>query len=157
MCDTKLPSGLVTDNIRKTLDNMSNKLKDWEDRRQANASEPQETEVTHRYNTRETRKPPGNFTVEIPVRRSPRTRACRVENENSKRPRAPSTEESESSPIETQSLKPKLELPKPPWETPLVYPPNGPRKEVIDYDDLKRLNSNSYLNDNIINFYLKYD
>ncbi|RPB12445.1 hypothetical protein P167DRAFT_156606 [Morchella conica CCBAS932] len=70
--------------------------------------------------------------------------------------RAPSTEESESSPIETQSLKPKLELPKPPWETPLVYPPNGPRKEVIDYDDLKRLNSNSYLNDNIINFYLKY-
>ncbi|KAI5838050.1 hypothetical protein DFP73DRAFT_565605 [Morchella snyderi] len=143
----------------KTLDNMSNKLKYWEDRSQVNASEPQETEITRRYTTYEPKKLSRNFKVEIPVlRRSPRrTRACRVENENSKRPRAPSTEEFEySSPIETQSPKPKLELPKPPWETPLVYPPNGPRKEVIDYDDLKRLNSNSYLNDNIINFYLKY-
>lgn len=159
MCDAKLPSEPVTDNNRRTLDNMSNNLKDWEDRRQANASEPQETEVTRRYNTHETKKPKFLDKVEIPVRRSPRrTRACRVENENSKRPRSPSTEEFEySSPIETQSPKPKLELPKPPWETPLVYPLNGPRKEVIDYDDLKRLNSNSYLNDNIINFYLKYD
>lgn len=71
-----------------------------------------------------------------------------------KRSRGSPTSEPEDSLRETKI--PKLELPKPRWETSLVYPPTGPKREVVDYDDLSRLNSDQFLNDNIVNFYLRY-
>lgn len=71
-----------------------------------------------------------------------------------KRSRGSPPSEPEDSLRETKI--PKLELPKPRWETSLVYPPTGPKREVVDYDDLSRLNSDQFLNDNIVNFYLRY-
>jgi len=49
----------------------------------------------------------------------------------------------------------KLELPKPRWLSSLVYPFEGPKKQVVEYEDLARLGAEEFLNDNLINFYLR--
>lgn len=94
--------------------------------------------------------------VEIPVavRRSTRNKPDRMEkagNISLKRSRGSSTDD-----FREPSVSSKLELPKPRWKKSLVYPPIGPKREIVDYDDLSRLNSNQFLNDNIVNFYLRY-
>ncbi|KAI9807097.1 MAG: hypothetical protein M1825_005814 [Sarcosagium campestre] len=42
------------------------------------------------------------------------------------------------------------------WKSPLVYPPTGLRKTVVEFTDLPRLEPGTFLNDNIISFYLRY-
>ncbi|RPA76861.1 hypothetical protein BJ508DRAFT_197989, partial [Ascobolus immersus RN42] len=37
----------------------------------------------------------------------------------------------------------------------LVFPPTGRDRAIVEYDDLTRLNQGEFLNDNLINFYLK--
>jgi Ulp1 family protease len=49
---------------------------------------------------------------------------------------------------------PKLELPTP-WKQPLLYPFEGSKRANVDYEDLVRLSPTEFLNDNIINFYLR--
>lgn len=41
-----------------------------------------------------------------------------------------------------------------PWKTPLVYPPTGRNRAVVEWSDLARLDDDEYLNDNIISFCL---
>ncbi|PUU80151.1 hypothetical protein B9Z19DRAFT_976136 [Tuber borchii] len=50
----------------------------------------------------------------------------------------------------------KLELPKPKWLSSLLYPFEGPKRQVVEYEDLARLGAEEFLNDNLINFYLRY-
>ncbi|RPB03543.1 hypothetical protein L873DRAFT_1669415, partial [Choiromyces venosus 120613-1] len=38
----------------------------------------------------------------------------------------------------------------------LVYPFEGPKRQVVEYEDLARLDAEEFLNDNLINFYLRY-
>ncbi|KAG0636411.1 hypothetical protein HOY80DRAFT_891383, partial [Tuber brumale] len=37
----------------------------------------------------------------------------------------------------------------------LVYPFEGPKRQVVEYEDLARLGAEEFLNDNLINFYLR--
>ncbi|KAF8442642.1 hypothetical protein BGX38DRAFT_1096039, partial [Terfezia claveryi] len=38
----------------------------------------------------------------------------------------------------------------------LVWPPSGKKRVTVDYQDLERLEEEQFLNDNIINFYLRF-
>ena len=42
------------------------------------------------------------------------------------------------------------------WKHALVYPPTGKGKATVDFEDLERLDDGQFLNDNLIDFYLKY-
>lgn len=44
----------------------------------------------------------------------------------------------------------------PKWNQPLLYPFEGTKRANVDFKDLTRLNPTEFLNDNIINFYLRY-
>jgi hypothetical protein len=44
----------------------------------------------------------------------------------------------------------------PAWDRPLLYPPQGPKRVSVDFQDLKRLRDGEFLNDNLIGFYLRY-
>ena len=44
----------------------------------------------------------------------------------------------------------------PPWKHPLVYPPTGKKKTTVEYSDLPRLDEGEFLNDNLVEFYLRY-
>ena len=39
---------------------------------------------------------------------------------------------------------------------PVIYPPTGRRRAHVDFDDLLRLDDGEFLNDNLIDFYMKY-
>ncbi|KAF8425561.1 hypothetical protein EV426DRAFT_573198 [Tirmania nivea] len=56
------------------------------------------------------------------------------------------------SPSRPLSLMSKADRDKPP----LVWPPSGKKRVTVDYQDLERLEEEQFLNDNIINFYLRY-
>jgi sentrin-specific protease 7 len=43
-----------------------------------------------------------------------------------------------------------------PWEHPLSYPFEGRKKAVVEFDDLSRLDEGEFLNDNLIQFYLRW-
>lgn len=49
----------------------------------------------------------------------------------------------------------RLEL-GPEWRGPVVFPRNPPHMATVEFQDLKRLNEGFYLNDNLIEFYLRY-
>lgn len=55
----------------------------------------------------------------------------------------------------TRSKSPEIKLP-PQWPGPLLYPFEGPKRTNVDHEDLNRLKNSEFLNDNIINFYLRY-
>jgi len=38
---------------------------------------------------------------------------------------------------------------------PVIYPPIGRQRAPVDFDDLLRLDNGNFLNDNLINFYMK--
>ena len=42
------------------------------------------------------------------------------------------------------------------WQKSLTYPATGRHRTTVDADDIPRLNEDEFLNDNIINFYLKW-
>lgn len=42
------------------------------------------------------------------------------------------------------------------WQRSLVYPPTGKNRATVDQDDIVRLDEGEFLNDNLINFYLRY-
>lgn len=42
------------------------------------------------------------------------------------------------------------------WTSSLVYPAEGPKKATVDAVDIDRLDEGEYLNDNLIEFYLRY-
>ncbi|KAI9664229.1 MAG: hypothetical protein M1831_002408 [Alyxoria varia] len=44
----------------------------------------------------------------------------------------------------------------PRWQKPLVFPKTGRSKATVDFEDLKRLDDEEFLNDNIISFCLRY-
>jgi len=44
----------------------------------------------------------------------------------------------------------------PKWSEPLTWPFTGPRRCTIDYEDLDRFGTDEFLNDNLINFFLRY-
>lgn len=145
---------------RKYFAKLHNSLKDWEDRENAESHRlaPGEPVVTRQQNSHQMKNTLRPSTES--VRRSTRNKMDKTEAMEilpPKRSRGSPIDESENLPRETGLSKtPKLELPRPRWATSLVYPPTGPKREVVDYDDLSRLNSNQFLNDNIVNFYLRY-
>lgn len=51
---------------------------------------------------------------------------------------------------------PQLSYPEVPWKSALLYPFEGAKRANVDYGDLKRLEDEEFLNDNIINFYMRY-
>lgn len=55
-----------------------------------------------------------------------------------------------------EKRKPKLPYPAVAWKSALLYPFDGPKRANVDYGDLKRLEDEEFLNDNIINFYMRY-
>ena len=58
---------------------------------------------------------------------------------------------------EAPDLPPRSRMEKgKPWRHPLVYPPEGKRKATVIFEDLDRLDDDQFLNDNLIDFYLKY-
>lgn len=44
----------------------------------------------------------------------------------------------------------------PRWTRPLVYPFEGQKRANVDFEDLDRLNPEEFLNDNLVNFYIRY-
>ncbi|CAG8001366.1 unnamed protein product [Penicillium olsonii] len=42
------------------------------------------------------------------------------------------------------------------WKEPLVYPPNGKKKAEVNLEDRDRLREDTYLNDNLIAFYMRF-
>ncbi|CAG8126402.1 unnamed protein product [Penicillium salamii] len=42
------------------------------------------------------------------------------------------------------------------WKQPLVYPPNGKKKAEVNIEDRDRLREDTYLNDNLIAFYMRF-
>lgn len=42
------------------------------------------------------------------------------------------------------------------WKTSLVFPATGKNRTTVDADDIPRLDEGEFLNDNLINFYLRY-
>jgi len=44
----------------------------------------------------------------------------------------------------------------PKWKRPLVYPPEGPRRESVTWDDLSRLEDDEYLNDSLVALFMRY-
>ena len=43
-----------------------------------------------------------------------------------------------------------------PWKHPLVYPRTGKKKVTVDFDDLERLDEGQLLNDNLVEFAIRY-
>ena len=43
-----------------------------------------------------------------------------------------------------------------PWQNPLTYPRSGRKRATVIFDDLKRLDDDEFLNDNLIAFFLRY-
>jgi Ulp1 family protease len=43
----------------------------------------------------------------------------------------------------------------PTWDSPLVYPQTGKKRTTVEYSDLYRLDDGEFLNDNIIEFYIR--
>ena len=41
------------------------------------------------------------------------------------------------------------------WKKPLIFPPAGKKRATVDFDDLPRLDEGQFLNDNLIEFYLR--
>jgi Ulp1 family protease len=82
--------------------------------------------------------------VDIPAKR---TRAVSLQD----------SDEEEAIPKKQPRLapKPKPKLPQR-WSRPLLYPYDGPRRQNVDWEDLKRLLPEEFLNDNIINFYIRF-
>ncbi|KAF2841180.1 cysteine proteinase [Patellaria atrata CBS 101060] len=42
------------------------------------------------------------------------------------------------------------------WEQPVVYPASGRNRSTVNFDDLLRLDDGEFLNDNIVEFYIRY-
>ncbi|KAL7936680.1 hypothetical protein V8C35DRAFT_296125 [Trichoderma chlorosporum] len=42
------------------------------------------------------------------------------------------------------------------WQAPLVFPPTGKNRATVDKIDIPRLDENEFLNDNLVNFYIRY-
>ena len=42
------------------------------------------------------------------------------------------------------------------WKHPLVYPPTGKKKTTVEFSDLIRLDEGQFLNDNLVEFYLRF-
>jgi Ulp1 family protease len=59
------------------------------------------------------------------------------------------------SPTPDVKLKPKADLGVK-WEYPVVYPPVGKKRTTVEFSDLERLDDGEFLNDNLIEFYLKF-
>ncbi|KAI5780845.1 hypothetical protein EDC01DRAFT_667432 [Geopyxis carbonaria] len=71
--------------------------------------------------------------------------------------RRPQENKNQDETKETHSIaRPKLDLPCPEWKTPLLYPFQGQKRANVEYGDLRRLRGTEFLNDNLINFYLRY-
>lgn len=102
-------------------------------------------------NTRSTRSTAASSSLAMLTYKPPK-RKTRNENpihmEKSKRIKSLSVEADEPD-------EPEIEIP-PPWSGPLLFPFHGPKRTNVDHEDLKRLQKKEFLNDNIINFYLRY-
>ena len=55
-----------------------------------------------------------------------------------------------------QPVKPLPHDNGPEWKKPLVYPRDGKKKAIVEFEDLERLDDEQFLNDNLIGFYLRY-
>ena len=68
---------------------------------------------------------------------------------------------SKLSPSPFEGLTPELRYSRthnlgPRWPKPLIYPKVGKKKTTVEYVDLERLDEGEYLNDNLIEFYLRF-
>ncbi|GAB7351055.1 hypothetical protein MBLNU459_g1535t1 [Dothideomycetes sp. NU459] len=43
----------------------------------------------------------------------------------------------------------------PKWDSPLIFPPTGPKRTTVDAQDIERLDDGEFLNDNIVSFALR--
>lgn len=89
---------------------------------------------------------------------------CRPVPDNSLQPRARDEQPRQSSRVAPRFPSPSpppeperwTEIHKPrPWQHPVVYPSEGPRRTTIDFGDLPRLDEGEFLNDNLISFALR--
>ncbi|UKZ57683.1 hypothetical protein TrVGV298_011543 [Trichoderma virens] len=71
----------------------------------------------------------------------------------STRSSGPSTRHRMPSPIGWTQLNPEWHES---WQAPLVFPPTGKNRATVDKIDIPRLDENEFLNDNLINFYIRY-
>ncbi|KAL7790829.1 hypothetical protein V8C37DRAFT_383343 [Trichoderma ceciliae] len=71
----------------------------------------------------------------------------------STRTSAPSTRRRMSSPEGWTELHPDWQIS---WLAPLVFPPTGKNRATVDKIDIPRLDEKEFLNDNLINFYIRY-
>lgn len=79
-----------------------------------------------------------------------------VERQSARRPRVRSMQKN---PIdEEEEPRPKSEprVVGAPWQKPLTYPSTGPKKQTIEWADLKRLEDEELLNDSIVGLFLRY-
>jgi len=44
----------------------------------------------------------------------------------------------------------------PPWKTALMYPPHGKKRATVEFDDLRRLDDDEFLNDSLVSLFLRY-
>ncbi|KAL7275780.1 hypothetical protein RUND412_001259 [Rhizina undulata] len=157
------------DAAKRWFENQRNQLRDWDERlEKTKAREAKEKVAEALVLEVQKRRILGiNPKVEITPRKSMRGKiAAKLEKEPEKTDRVPEKPKRTRSPSpdrepeKTRELRltkiRKLDLPKPKWKRPLIYPFEGPKKETVDYEDLDRLNSEEFLNDNLINFYLRY-
>ncbi|KAI9149279.1 ulp1 protease family [Paramyrothecium foliicola] len=67
----------------------------------------------------------------------------------------PTTEEAKAAPV--QALKSNIyDHWEDNWTKSLVYPATGKNRTTVDKDDISRLDEGQFLNDNLINFYIRY-
>ncbi|KAK5953561.1 hypothetical protein OHC33_005505 [Knufia fluminis] len=54
----------------------------------------------------------------------------------------------------TLNLDPRRQGPE--WKTPLMYPPDGAKRESVTWDDLARLEDDEFLNDSLVGLFIRY-
>lgn len=98
-----------------------------------------------------------------------------METERTERPRISESTEPEPQPTRStrsqrQAQRSTSPYYKPPWternrgwretywkgDTSLIYPPQGDKRATVDRQDIIRLNEGEFLNDNVLQFYLRY-
>ncbi|KAK0758455.1 hypothetical protein N5P37_008853 [Trichoderma harzianum] len=75
------------------------------------------------------------------------------ESRRSTRSSAPTTRYRMPSPVGWTQVNPDWHES---WQAPLVFPPTGKNRATVDKIDIPRLDENEFLNDNLINFYIRY-
>ena len=103
---------------------------------------------------RSTRSSAGTAGTQLYSELPPRSKR-KPKNDNSLESKNKRPRDSRSADNASGENEEEIKIP-PPWAGPLLFPFHGPKRTNVDHEDLKRLQKKEFLNDNIINFYLRY-